>query len=114
MKKSTVQKIQDIIKQENQDTHTLIAACDANDNTTISLQGKSGKVAEALYVVMHSTEHADLGKELYLMVKNIVYNIINNHSPMADDMIDMFLQTINNNDIQPKRPTIPLITQGEA
>lgn len=115
MKKSTIQKIQNIIKEESQDVHTLIATCDTDDNITVSLQGKSGVIGKVLYAIIHNMEHEDVANELYTMIKNIAYNIINNHSPMADDLVNMFLQTINDNGYaQSERPTIPLITQGEA
>lgn len=116
MKQSTIQEIQNLVQKESVNANTLIAICETNDNITISMQGQSGRIGEALFAAMHDTKNAELAKETYLMIKNIVYNIIKNQSPMANDMMNMLLQVIDESSISQsaEQSTTPFIPQGEA
>lgn len=114
MKKSTLKKIHELIRKENPNANIMVAMCDVEDDIVVSLQGKRGKIGQALFAAMHDTDNPELAKSIYLMVKNLAFNIINNPSEMADDMTAMFFQTTDNDINKTGCEMFPFKTQGEA
>lgn len=114
MKKSIIQKVHEAIQEESANADTMFVAHESNDDISVSLRGDSNKIGQALYAAMHDIDNPELAKDIYLMIKNITYNIINNPSDMADDMIAMFSQTTNEDVNKAKNKMLTLIKTGEA
>lgn len=113
MKALTIKKAHDIIQQDSPKANTLIAVCDADDNITVSFAGKPSMTGKALYAALYDTEHPEAAQDVYNMLKDIVFNILTNPSPMADDLTATFHQ-IEDEMERHSCKTIPLIPQGEA
>lgn len=113
MKKATIQKIHDTIQKENKNADALIAVCNNNDDITVSAQGDINRVGQAIFASLFDNDNQDLASGIYMMIKNITYNLIKMPSPYAEDMKSMFLEQFgdksNNTECQ-----IIQMPQGEA
>lgn len=114
MKKSTIQKTHEAIQKESPNANSMVAICETNDDITVSLRGDCNKIGMALYAAMNNSDTPELAKQIYTMIKNITYNIINNPSAMADDMIAMFFQTTDNDMNKTGYKIFPLGIKNEA
>lgn len=93
--KIIIQKVHESIQKESPNADTMIVAHETNDDITVSVQGDGNKIGKALYTAMHDANNPELAAQIYLMIKNITFNIINTPSEMADDMVSMFSRVTN-------------------
>lgn len=77
MKATTIKKAHMLIQEEAPDSNTMVAVCESNENISVSFLGEPGKIGKALYAAMHDDEQPQMAAQTYLMLKDIVYNIIN-------------------------------------
>lgn len=113
MKLAFIKEIQENIQEKSDNANALVAIYEKNNNISVSLLGNHEKVAQALYIAIYDKSQPELAKQIYEMVKAIVYNIICNNSPIKDDFVAMLRDefgVISENSC----PTIPLIIKGEA
>lgn len=114
MKKSIIQKAHESIQKKSPNADTMIVAHETNDDITVSLQGDGNKIGKALYTAMHDANNPELAAQIYLMIKNVVFNIINAPSKMADDMVLMFSQVADKDMDKPKCKIISLTKTEES
>lgn len=60
-------------------------------NMAVALKGDASSIAHTLFNIMHDPNNKKMGEATYNMVKDIVYNLAINNSPLIADII----QTIN-------------------
>jgi hypothetical protein len=116
MKEETLTKLHRLIQKEAPKTNSMIVVSDDTNGVATSLSGDASKIGQAIYTSMFSPEQPQLAKELYIMVGDIVYNIIKNPSEMADKMIGLVRQAIKENEEAQSSncKIVPLIPHGEA
>lgn len=114
MNKSIITQVHNAIQDETPKASTLIAICEANEDITVSLFGQYDKLGKALYAAMYDENQPVLAGQIYEMLKLLVYNIINDKSPLRDDMVSMLYNELKDIIKNDKCPTIPLIVKGEA
>lgn len=93
MKKKTVEDIVSIA-QKNNTTDMLLVDLDEMHNLDCTMFGSMDKIAEAIYAVIFDKTNVETSMKLYVMIKNIVYNLLQSKSPLADDMLSMINKTI--------------------
>lgn len=114
MNTSIINQVHDAIQEETPKASTLIAVCESNDDITVSLFGYYEKIGKALYAAMYDDNQPVLAGQIYEMVKMLIYNIINDESPLRNDMVTMLYNELKDVIKNDKCPTIPLIVKGEA
>lgn len=99
MKTTSILKANDLIQQENPNANTMIVTYNADGDAAASITGDPDKIAQALFAVMHDEQNPQLAKDIYTMVRDIAFNIISQHSPMAEDLADMFAQSTEDEEV---------------
>lgn len=94
MKKKTVENIINIAQKDNA-TDLLLVDLDEKYDLDCTMFGSTDKLAEALYAVIFDKTNAETSMKLYIMIKNIVYNILQSRSPLADDMLSMINEVLS-------------------
>lgn len=114
MKAATIKEAHTLIQKDAPNANTLIAICETNDNISVSFLGEPSKIGKALYAVMHDDRQPEMAAQTYLMVKDIVYNLLREKTDYSKDMFEMAFQTADEEAYTYQPNTVPLPFTGEA
>lgn len=105
MKETTVKNFINNVQKESK-TDMLIAACDEKGAVSLTMVGDMVRVTSALFSSLYDTKNPDVQKELFNIVKNLVYNILRNPSSMSDELMAMINNVEAESDKEDKQPAM--------
>lgn len=87
MKQETIKRIVAMIEKEEPNTDILLVASNENSGVSSILCGNDMSIAKAILVTMFDYANPKYANDIYGIVKNVVINLLNNPSPMSNDMV---------------------------
>lgn len=108
MKTTAIEQSHNTIQKENPGANTMVAVHNADGDIAVSISGDFNKISQALYAAMHDTKNPKLANEIYLIIKNVVFNAVNLQSQFANDLINTIIEASNNNNKNAACPIYPI------
>lgn len=105
MKETTVKNFINNVQKESK-TDMLIAACDESGAVSLTMVGDMVRITSALFSSLNDTKSPDVQKELFNIVRNLVYNILRNPSSMSNDLMAMINAVEAESDKEDKNPAL--------
>lgn len=105
MKETTVKNFINNVQKESK-TDMLIAACDESGAVSLTMVGDMVRITSALFSSLNDTKSPDVQKELFNIVRNLVYNILRNPSSMSDDLMTMINNVAAESDKEDNKPAL--------
>lgn len=87
MKQETIKRIVAIIEKEESNTDALLITSNENTGVSSILCGNDMSIAKAMLMVMFDYANPKHANDIYGIVKNVAVNLLNNPSPMSNDIV---------------------------
>lgn len=94
MKQETVKRIVAMIEKEEPNTNILLMTSNENAGVSSILCGDDMSIAKAILVTMFDYANPKYANDIYGIVKNIIVNLLNNPSPMSNDIVAVLKEKI--------------------
>lgn len=94
MKQETIKRIVAMIEKEEPNTNILLVTSNENAGVSSILCGGDMSIAKAILVTMFDYANPKYANDIYGIVKNVVVNLLNNPSPMSNDIVAVLKEKI--------------------
>lgn len=94
MKQETIKRIVAMIEKEEPNTNILLMTSNKNAGVSSILCGDGMSIAKAILVTMFDYANPKYANDIYGIVKNVAVNLLNNPSPMSNDIVAVLKEKI--------------------
>lgn len=94
MKQETIKRIVAMIEKEEPNTNILLMTSNENAGVSSILCGDDMSIAKAILVTMFDYANPKYANDIYGIVKNVAVNLLNNPSPMSNDIVAVLKEKI--------------------
>lgn len=94
MKQETIKRIVAIIEKEEPNTDILLVTSNKNTGVSSILCGDDVSTAKAILMAMFDSANPKHANDIYGIIKNVAVNLLNNPSPMSNDLVAILKEKI--------------------
>lgn len=94
MKNETIKNIVSAIEMDSPNTDTLLVTANEDAGIHTLINGDISNIAIALFATLCNGDAPTHANKVYHIIKNVVCNILNNPSPMSNDLAETLRQKL--------------------
>lgn len=89
MKQETIKRVITMIEKDEPGTDVLLVTNNKISGVCSILCGDTTSIAHAMFVTMFDSSNPEHANNIYNIIRNIVVNMLNNPSPMGNDIVSV-------------------------